>query len=60
MSESVKVMVRCRPMNKKEVANGSQVCVRVHKAVNQVQLETHNGEPEKSFTFDSVYGVDST
>lgn len=61
MSECVRVMVRCRPMNKKEIANGSQECVKIHKNINQVQLHSTTGnEPEKNFTFDSVYGADST
>ena len=46
-------------MNKKEVANGSQDCVKIHKNINQVQL-CHQSEPEKNFTFDAVYGVEST
>jgi len=34
MSECVKVMVRVRPMNKKEIANGSQVSVKIFKEIN--------------------------
>ena len=36
MSECVKVVVRSRPMNKKEQTNGSKNCVNVHKQVNQI------------------------
>lgn len=60
MSECVKVVVRSRPINKKEQANGSKNCVNVHKQVNQIQLLAVEGGTDKSFTFDSVYGPDST
>jgi hypothetical protein len=60
MSECVKVIVRVRPMNKKEINNGSKQCVSIHKKINQVQLSSIANEPEKNFTYDAVYDVDST
>jgi len=36
--ECVKVMVRCRPFNSKEKANGSRNCVVVEKDINQIVL----------------------
>jgi hypothetical protein len=38
--ECVKVMVRCRPFNSKEKANGSKNCVAVEKEINQIVLAT--------------------
>ena len=60
--ECVKVMVRCRPFNSKEKANGSKNCVVVEKEINQIVLaaadqSTENG---RGFTYDAVYGENST
>jgi hypothetical protein len=33
-NECVKVMVRCRPMNKMEINNGSKKCVDLDKPIN--------------------------
>lgn len=61
-SECVKVMVRCRPMNSKETARGSQSICNIDKPTNQVILRPNEegGPSEKIFAYDSVYGVDST
>lgn len=37
-SETVQVMVRMRPMNKREVAEGSKQCVKIDKKVNAVLI----------------------
>jgi len=64
MSECVKVVVRCRPINKKEIANGCKECVKILKNINQLQLLENTGDrsesTEKNFSFDAVYGADST
>ena len=60
MAECVKVVVRCRPMNKKEIQTGTGAVVKIHKAQNQVQLNPVSSEPEKQFTYDEVYGPEST
>eukprot|EP00834_Sanchytrium_tribonematis_P000361 NODE_7_length_67686_cov_1.621421.p7 type:complete len:596 gc:universal NODE_7_length_67686_cov_1.621421:62567-60780(-) len=52
MSESVQVFIRCRPLNKKELAMKSPSIVECLS--NQVQLKG------KSFAFDQVFGVDSS
>lgn len=61
--ECVKVMVRCRPMNQKEVANGSKNCIEIDKSLNQV-IARSSGESSteqgRIFTYDAVYGIDST
>lgn len=33
-TECVQVMVRCRPMNSRELGNGSKECVLIDKSVN--------------------------
>jgi len=59
-TETVKVMVRVRPMNSTEIAKGCKSVIRVDKATNQIEIS----KPEtvgtmKNFSFDSVYDVDS-
>lgn len=61
VSDNVKVVVRCRPLNQKEVMMGHKQAVIVDEirgtvAVNK--LETPN-EPIKTFAFDTVFGPDS-
>ncbi|XP_052327640.1 kinesin-like protein KIF3C isoform X2 [Oncorhynchus keta] len=67
-SETVKVVVRCRPLNRKEAAGvtgtpggrGGIVEMDVHRG--QVVLRNPRalpGEPQKTFTFDSVYDASS-
>eukprot|EP00347_Sterkiella_histriomuscorum_P004399 403360607 len=59
-TETVKVMVRVRPMNTKEKQKGCKSCVQVDTQQNQVYIskpdETSN---QKAFAFDSVYDIDS-
>ena len=50
-NETVKVMVRCRPMNQKEVNNGSTNIVKVDSSTNTVFLK------DKQFTYDNVFGI---
>ena len=58
-SESVKVMIRCRPMNSKETDRGWQNIVQIEK-FGQITLNKPNsGEISKTFTYDAVYGSDS-
>lgn len=61
-TECVKVMVRVRPMNKKEIAMGCKSVLEVDKENNQVELskpEKSREAPTKDFAFDSVYGPNS-
>ena len=59
-TETVKVVVRARPINKKEIDNGSIEIVGIDQSVMQVSLAhpTSNEKP-RVFTFDMVYGGDS-
>ena len=41
--ECVRVMVRCRPMNTKEINMGSKNIVEIDKAINQVIINADSG-----------------
>ncbi|KAI1890280.1 hypothetical protein AGOR_G00152120 [Albula goreensis] len=61
-SETVKVVVRCRPMNEKEKAANFRRVVSVDVKLGQVVVRNPRGatqELPKVFTFDSVYDWDS-
>lgn len=62
-SESVKVVVRCRPLNHKEVSNGpAGGIVQMDLRLGQVILRNPRApasEPQKTFTFDGVYDANS-
>lgn len=58
-TETVKVIVRSRPMNKKEFDNGSKDIVTMDQATCQVNLEHPTDGTPRTFTFDMVYGGDS-
>ncbi|XP_048387877.1 kinesin-like protein KIF3C isoform X2 [Stegostoma tigrinum] len=56
--ESVKVVVRCRPMNGKEEAAGCERIVEMDVNLGQVSIRNPKGSPTelpKSFRFDAVY-----
>lgn len=59
-SESVKVVVRCRPMNQRERELNCQPVVTVDSARGQcfIQNPSATDEPAKQFTFDGAYFVD--
>ncbi|CAB3989872.1 kinesin KIF3B [Paramuricea clavata] len=58
--ESVKVIVRCRPMNEKEVGQGFERVVQMDTKRGHVILRNpqKQGEP-KEFTFDAIYDWNS-
>ncbi|XP_051954333.1 kinesin-like protein KIF3C [Xyrauchen texanus] len=56
--ETVKVVVRCRPLNRKEESSGYDDIVEMDVKLGQVALRNPKagpGELLKSFTFDAVY-----
>ena len=60
-SECVKVMVRVRPLNKKEISGGNHEVVSVDTKFNQINLQKpESPEISKDFAYDSVFGTDST
>nr|CAB3259105.1 kinesin-like protein KIF3A [Phallusia mammillata] len=55
-ADNVKVVVRCRPLNEKEIANGHKQAVEVNEMRGQVSVQKSNShEPPKTFTFDTVF-----
>ena len=62
-AETVRVVVRSRPFSKKEVADGRKPIVAIDSASQSVALTnpgSEGGKDVKGFTFDAVYGEDST
>ncbi|GIQ79773.1 kinesin-like protein [Kipferlia bialata] len=68
--DNVKVIVRCRPLIKKEVRDSEEIIVKTDSAMGSIQVtcpdhhvtnRTNPGEHNipKQFTFDSVYGIGS-
>ncbi|KAI1897691.1 hypothetical protein AGOR_G00085890 [Albula goreensis] len=60
--ETVKVVVRCRPLNRKEEATGYESIVDMDVKLGQVALrnpKAPSGELLKTFTFDAVYDASS-
>ncbi|NXL63487.1 KIF3B protein, partial [Chordeiles acutipennis] len=61
-SESVRVVVRCRPMNSKEKTASYEKVVNVDVKLGQVSVKNPRGtahELPKTFTFDAVYDWNS-
>ncbi|MGH0156332.1 UNVERIFIED_CONTAM: hypothetical protein FKN15_035612 [Acipenser sinensis] len=60
--ETVKVVVRCRPLNRKEEAAGHEQIVNMDVKLGQVTVRNPKaapGELLKTFTFDAVYDASS-
>ncbi|CAK6977288.1 kinesin-like protein KIF3C [Scomber scombrus] len=62
-SESVKVVVRCRPLNRREESHGpAGGIVQMDLRLGQVIIRNPRAppsEPQKTFTFDAVYDANS-
>ena len=60
--ESVKVIVRCRPMNTREKDLRCKEVVSMCSGRGQCSIQNPNDSksPPKTFTFDGAYFVDST
>eukprot|EP00911_Craspedida_sp_UC1_P002809 UC1_evm1s2054 len=58
-AETVRVIVRCRPMNRREKGLNCEEAVQTYSDVGQIQLRKSEGDAPKKFTFDGVFGVDS-
>nr|XP_027224336.1 kinesin-II 95 kDa subunit-like [Penaeus vannamei]XP_027224340.1 kinesin-II 95 kDa subunit-like [Penaeus vannamei] len=61
-AETVKVVVRCRPMNEQETANGYKRVVDMDVDRGVVEISNVKGaetDPKKTFTFDAVYDWNS-
>nr|VZI25993.1 unnamed protein product [Spirometra erinaceieuropaei] len=61
-NETVKVIVRCRPLDAKEIQAGYKSCVCVRESDGIIEVRNPKATPEeasRSFNFDTVYGPDS-
>ncbi|KAL6752731.1 kinesin-like protein FLA10 [Haematococcus lacustris] len=61
-AEAVKVVVRCRPLNSKETADGRERIVDMDVDAGQVKVrnpKSDDKEPPKVFTYDQVYDSNS-
>ena len=60
--ECVKVVVRCRPLNHKEVSDGHSSCIEMFPNKGLVEIKNPAlgpTDPLKTFTFDAVYDCNS-
>ena len=60
--ECVRVCVRCRPLNAKEVEQGHENCVNMFPDRGLIEIRNPNlgpTDPIKTFTFDAVYDCNS-
>ena len=59
-AETVKVVVRCRPMSSQEKTDGRSQIVNMDEKLGTITVSMpREGEPPKAFTFDAVYPPDS-
>ena len=59
-NEAVKVAIRCRPLNDKEVSQGHTKVVNINKARGEILVQRpFQSEEPKQFTFDMTYGDES-
>lgn len=59
--DNVRVVVRCRPLNEKEVSEGRKEVVKVDSMRGSITVKNPNApsaEPPKTFTFDIVFAPD--
>ncbi|XP_052862994.1 osmotic avoidance abnormal protein 3 [Anopheles cruzii] len=60
MAENVKVVVRCRPMNKREQHSSCKNVIEIDNAVVNLDNPNDSNAPQKSFQFDNAYGYAAT
>ncbi|KAL9693550.1 hypothetical protein quinque_012835 [Culex quinquefasciatus] len=60
MAENVKVVVRCRPMNKREQQAGNKNITQIDNSTVNLDNPNDPSAPQKSFKFDSAYGYAAT
>ncbi|XP_078723009.1 kinesin-like protein KIF3B [Lampetra fluviatilis] len=60
-AETVRVVVRCRPMNPRESAASYESVITIDVRAGQVAIRNPraNADPVRTFTFDAVYGGDA-
>ncbi|CAL6064536.1 Kinesin-2 [Hexamita inflata] len=68
-TENIKVIVRCRPLNKREISFNAQNIITINSNVGQIivnsldKTQTQYDNPQEDvkqiFTFDQVFGTQS-
>ncbi|CAM9958619.1 unnamed protein product [Heterosigma akashiwo] len=61
--ECVKVVVRIRPLSRKELQDGHKACTEAHMSNGQITVRNPRAderEPPKTFTFDAAFSPDAT
>ncbi len=58
-TECIRVVIRCRPLQEKEMQDGREVVVKMVKNTGEVLISKPGEEIPKVFTFDSVYDWNS-
>jgi kinesin family protein 3/17 len=58
-AECVRVVVRCRPLSKKEVNEGREKVVKMDKENGEILIQKSSEDVPKRFTFDCVYPEDT-
>jgi len=54
--ETVKVVIRCRPLSKGEMAQGHEVVVKMNCNTGEIMIDNpKTDEPPKQFTFDMSF-----
>ena len=56
-TESVKVIVRMRPLNSLEKSKNCQVIIQIDRESNSCTIQNPKTSIPKSFTFDSVFDI---
>ncbi|XP_045467038.1 osmotic avoidance abnormal protein 3-like isoform X2 [Harmonia axyridis] len=60
MAENVRVIVRCRPMNRRERESNCKCCVKCHDCMVEIWDPSEGPAFPKQFTFDYTYDENST
>jgi len=59
-TESVKVIIRCRPFTRQEEIDQRKIAVKVNEDKGEIQIMKSSGDEQpRNFTFDRVYGLAS-
>lgn len=56
-NECVKVAIRCRPMNTKELDAGHTQVVKINEKQGEIFVSRPSGDDPKQFTFDLAFGT---
>lgn len=58
-TESIRVIIRCRPLSEKEMRDGREISVKMNQDLGEIAVHKPGDDLPKIFTFDSVYDWNS-